>query len=126
LARAAPALVVGLLLLGSAGTSGPEVRGEERGSADGSQPQAIPVPMIQREEVRFVTLDVVVEERVGIGWRPARDLRRDQVKVLVGGREMALDLFENACRPGESAPVAVAAASANGPGAPAPVEGTST
>jgi len=63
-----------------------------------SQPD--PAAFIQREEVRFVTLDLVVEERGGAGgkgWHLARQLTKDQVRVFVGGHEMALDLFENWC-----------------------------
>jgi len=59
-----------------------------------------PTPYIEREEVRFVTVDLVAEEHGGAsgrGWHPAGDLRKDQVHLLVGGREMALDVFENRC-----------------------------
>jgi len=62
--------------------------------------QSDPSAFIQREEVRFVTLDMVVEERGGSGekgWHLARKLTKDQVRVFVGGHEMALDLFENWC-----------------------------
>jgi len=68
---------------------------------DGKQKsQPDPSGFIQREEVRFVTLDLVVEERGGSGgkgWHLARQLTNDQIRVFVGGREMALDLFENWC-----------------------------
>jgi VWFA-related protein len=68
-----------------------------------SQEEPIPVPFIERETVRFVFLDIVVEEKATdgawAGWRLARDLKKEQVAVLAGGREMILDLFEDRCRP---------------------------
>ena len=36
-----------------------------------------------------------IDIRAKGGWRPAPDLRPEQVRVKVGGREMELDLFEN-------------------------------
>ena len=65
-----------------------------------SKPQPDPTGFIEREEVRFVTLDLVVEEHGGPGgkgWHLARELTKNQIRVFVGGREMALDLFENWC-----------------------------
>jgi VWFA-related protein len=63
------------------------------------------VPFVERETVRFVFLDIVVEERATdhawSGWRLARDLTKNQVTVIAGGREMTLDLFENRCLPVE-------------------------
>jgi VWFA-related protein len=69
--------------------------------AEGKQKsQADTSTFIEREEVRFVTLDLIVEERGGAGgsgWHLARELTKEQIRVLVGGQEMALDLFENWC-----------------------------
>ena len=57
-----------------------------------SQQEPVPVPYVEREEVRFVFLDIVVQEkatdRSWDGWRTARDLTEDQITVLVGRREM--------------------------------------
>jgi len=53
--------------------------------------------MIEREEVRFITFDLAVEERGRGGWRPARELSKDQITLLVGGKKTALDLFESRC-----------------------------
>lgn len=61
-------------------------------------------PLLERAEVRFVTLDVIVEERGKRGWRPDRDLRKNQMVVAVGGRHMELEVFENWCRPEPAAP----------------------
>ena len=54
-------------------------------------------PLIQREEVRFVTLDIVVEDRRDGHWKPTTDLQQEQMKVLVGGKEIQLDSFETFC-----------------------------
>ena len=81
------------------------------------QETPVPVPLIEREEVRFVTLDVVVEERFASadgGWRRSRDLRREQFQLLVGGSEIPLDLFENACSPQPSSETREAPAPAAG------------
>ncbi len=59
--------------------------------------QLPPVPFVQREEVRFITLDLTGEEKRRGGWRPLRDLRREQVTVLVGDKVVELELFENHC-----------------------------
>src|SRR6058998_3856312 len=58
-----------------------------------------PAPFIEREEVRLVTLDVVVEEKTdsNAGWQVCRDLRKDQIEVLVGGAPVELDVFEAWC-----------------------------
>ncbi len=56
-------------------------------------------PFIQREEVRFVTLDLVVEDKRSGHWRRTTDLRQEQLKVLVGGKEIQLDSFEGYCQP---------------------------
>jgi VWFA-related protein len=55
--------------------------------------------LIQREEVRFVTLDIVVEDKRSGKWRRTSDLRQEQIKVVVGGKEVPLDTFEPACGP---------------------------
>src|SRR4029450_5106059 len=52
--------------------------------------QPAPTPFIQREEVRFVTLDLLVEQRGGPGdkgWHPARNLTKEEVHVFVGSEE---------------------------------------
>ncbi len=63
----------------------------------GEQEEPLPAPFIEREEVRFITLDIIAEERAG-GWRPLRDLTVRQIEVRVGHRVMPVDLFENRCR----------------------------
>ena len=54
-------------------------------------------PLVQREEVRFVALDLVVEDHRSGKWRRTTDLRQEQIKVLVGGKEIQLDAFESYC-----------------------------
>ena len=81
--------------------------------------QLAQTPYIQREEVRFVTLDLVVEQRGGPGgkgWHPATDLTKERVHVFVGNQEMDLDLFENWCAgtPGRQPTQAVVAATSEG------------
>jgi VWFA-related protein len=59
-----------------------------------------PSPLVEREEVRFVALDLVVERHGppgGSGWHLAPGLTQDQVHLLVGGQEISLDLFEDEC-----------------------------
>ena len=76
-----------------------------------------PTSLVEREEVHLVTLDLVIEakRRGGAGeWHPASDIRKEQVRILVGGREMELDVFENLCRP------PVESATDSGPSASAP------
>jgi VWFA-related protein len=90
--------------------------------------QPAPTPFIQREEVRFVTLDLVVEQRGGPGgkgWHFARDLTKQQVHVFVGSQEMALDLFENWCGavgPGRSPEAVITASSEARKPSPPPEE----
>ena len=89
--RCLPAVVAvatGLLLQASAA----------RDSGRKPQQSPLPVPLLERDEVRFVTLDVAVEEKARKGWRPARDLLPDQIAVSLGGRRMDLEVFENWCR----------------------------
>ncbi|HET6278842.1 MAG TPA: hypothetical protein VFG08_08670 [Candidatus Polarisedimenticolia bacterium] len=62
-----------------------------------AQQEPAPVPFIEREEVRFVTLDIVAEEQAG-GWRPLRHLTIGEIEIRVGGRLMPIDLFEDHCR----------------------------
>jgi len=66
-------------------------------SPQGEEP--VPSPLIEREEVRFVTLDLSVEEKRERRWRRPRDLRLEQITVEVGGIPVTLELFENWCRP---------------------------
>jgi VWFA-related protein len=76
------------------------------GPPAGAQEEPAPVPFIEREEVRFITLDIVAEERAG-GWRPLRDLTLGQIEVRLGDRLIAVDQFDNLCPSGpalESAP----------------------
>src|SRR6185436_19415688 len=94
--------------------------------------QPAPTPFIQREEVRFVTLDLVVEQRGGPGgraWHFARDLTKEQVHVYVGSQEMTLDLFEKSCGagpPGRSPDAVITASSEAGTPSPAPPEESAT
>ena len=83
----------------------------ESATAQQSDQEPLPSPLVQRERVRFVVLDLIVEEKVGRRWRWARDLRREQVTVLLGGSRVELDGFENDCRrvePGRSEPMVTA------------------
>jgi hypothetical protein len=105
-------LVIYLILLASSLSQAAPLRTVRPSPEDspGAKPSRQPVqtPFIQHEEVRFVTLDLVVEQRGGAeggGWHFARDLSKAQVHVLVGSQEMTLDLFENWCGgtpPGQS------------------------
>jgi len=70
-----------------------------RARRSGKAQAPLPSPFIEREEVRFVTLDLVVEERAPGGWRPAADLRQEQVHVRLGGQEVEMETFETWCRP---------------------------
>jgi len=65
----------------------------------GAQEEPVPVPFIEREEVRFVTLDIVAEEKAR-GWRPLRGLTVARIEVRVGGRLMPIDQFEDHCSAG--------------------------
>jgi VWFA-related protein len=72
----------------------------------------LPVPFVEREEVRFVILDIVAEERKR-RWEPLRDLTAAGIEVRVDGRLMAIDQFENRCHsapPPETGAAAGAAA----------------
>jgi VWFA-related protein len=102
LERLAPLFII-LLLAGTFSPAG-LIRGaqpspdENRDAKRKSQPA--PTPFIQHEEVRFVTLDLVVEQRGGPGgkgWHFARDLTKEQVHLFLGSQEMVLDMFENWC-----------------------------
>ena len=106
-ALAAAAIVSGDLRPASAQEGSPARR-----AAQAQTP--LPSPLIEREEVRFVTLDLVVEERAPGGWRPAADLRQEQVHVRLGGQEVEMETFETWCRPG-------AESRAPAPGAPSRV-----
>jgi len=79
-------------------------------------------PLVQREEVRFITFDLAVEERSPGGWRRARGLGKDQITLLVGGRKTPLDLFESHCGEASdgSSQTASTPASAAPPGAASP------
>jgi len=97
-----------------------------------SSPTAAPraknegAPYIEREEVRFVTVDLVVQEHGGTGgrgWHLARDLRKNQVHLLVGGHEMALDVFENRCG-ASPAPSEPALQASSGPASAGSAAGT--
>jgi len=83
------------------------------------QPAPLPSSLIERVEVRFVTFDLIVERRGKGGWRVARDLRREEVTVLVGGKPVALEMFEPHCDPAPGARVA-AVGRPDGPATPEP------
>jgi|GEM_PF-3388376 len=128
--RLAPLLVL-VLLAGSFSPAG-SIRGAQP-SADANpdakrKSQPAPTPFIQHEEVRFVTLDLVVEQRGGSGgkgWHFARDLTKEQVHLFVGSQEMTLDLFENWCGavpPGRSPDAVITASSEAGKPSPTPPE----
>ena len=114
---ARPAAILALLLaclpsgLVDAGPSAQEAR------------DAIPSLLVEREEVRFVTLDLVPHVKRRGRWEPARDLRAGQLEVLVAGRPMELELFENWCRPGGTAePPPETTAPDSSPAKPTPEE----
>ncbi len=76
-------LAVGVAVMALAGQEGP-----------------ISTPLVERDEVRFVTLDVIIEARGRRGWRPAAELERGQVMLRVGGEPVELEQFERYCGPG--------------------------
>jgi VWFA-related protein len=86
--RPAFLILTALLLLLGPGSGTPTGRAQEK---------PISSPLVERAEVRFITLDVVVEERAGRKWQRATDLRKEQVTVKVGGNLVTLDVFENRC-----------------------------
>ncbi len=97
-----PVLLTALLLTGLAGPAAAPATAEAAPAAAQAAPvrakeEPLPVPFIEREEVRFITLDIVAEENAG-GWRPLRDLTVRQIEIRVGDRVMPVDLFENRCR----------------------------
>lgn len=67
------------------------------------QERPVPTPLVERDEVRFITLDVVIEKRARRGWRPAVELERSQITLRVGGEFVELELFERHCRPEDGA-----------------------
>ncbi len=73
------------------------------GAAQQTSQEPLLSPLVQREEVRFIILNLVVEEKVGRKWRLARDLHQEQVTVLLGGSPVEIDSFENDCRWAEPA-----------------------
>ena len=81
---------------------------------------AVPAPLVEREEVHFISLDVVIERRAGGAWKRADDIKKEQIVFRVGGRMTDLDSFENWCRP----ELDEARGPATGP-VPAPVPGAS-
>jgi VWFA-related protein len=84
--------------------SGPEIP-----APDAPPPaQATPFPssLVERVEVRFVQFDLIVERRGKGGWRRVTDLRQADVAVLLGGKPMPLEMFENHCGPEDAAIVA--------------------
>src|SRR5437867_1889971 len=84
---------------------------------DTRQDGTAPAPYIEREEVHFVSLDVMIERRAGGAWNRARDITRDQIDLLIGGQPTALDSFENWCGSGseEAGDLASRARSPTGP-----------
>lgn len=87
-----------LTTLFMAALPGPAALPDAAQSAPAPAPQEpAPAPFIEREEVRFVTLDILAEGQAG-GWRPLRDLTIGEIEIRVGGRLMPVDLFENHCR----------------------------
>jgi VWFA-related protein len=87
-----------------------------------SREAAFRTPLVEREEVRFVVLDVFAEERVPGGWRPARGLSRESFRIKLDRREVPVDHFESGCDPQGEPPrpaVGTDAASASADGAAA-------
>lgn len=109
--RALPTILLTVLLTGTPASPAP-ARQEEQA----------PEPFIEREEVRFVTLDIVAEEK-DRGWRPLRDLAIEQIEVRVGGRLMSVDQFEDHCR---SVPAVGAMPGSDAPGPPPEPSGESS
>lgn len=58
-------------------------------------------PLVERDEVRFITLDVVIQQKERRRWQPAVGLTRDEITVWVGGEPMTLEQFDRHCGPGE-------------------------
>ena len=64
-----------------------------------SLPQEEPIdsPIIEREEVQFISLDLIVHKKTRKGWMPMRDLTPQDLLVKVGMAEVELDSFEDWC-----------------------------
>jgi VWFA-related protein len=90
--RGATLVLVGLLAPGASNLAAGAAAEQPQ------EPPPIPSPLIERVEVRFVTFDLIVEKR----GRRVRDLRKDEVRVKVGGDPVEVEQFENTCIPGEA------------------------
>jgi VWFA-related protein len=68
------------------------------GAAAVSQ-QDVPLdsPLIERERVLYISLDVVIHEQRRGRWVPAHGIRAEDLKVLVSGHAVELDAFEDWC-----------------------------
>ena len=65
---------------------------------EGDSPEApLPSPIVERQEVRFVALDLIVEKKVKGRRVRVPDLTLDRLRVFVGEGEVSLDVFENRC-----------------------------
>jgi len=89
-----------------------------------NEPQTpLPSPILQREEVRFVTLDVTIEEKHQGAWRRTPGISQEQMTVRLAGAEVELELFENHCTgtaPGTATAPATTGAEATSTGEAAP------
>jgi len=71
--------------------------GRAAAQEDGSEATPLRSPFIEREEVRFVALDLIAEKKIKGRWRRVPGLTAERVRVFVGDEEMSLDVFENRC-----------------------------
>ena len=71
----------------------------------GKRDHPIPSPLIEREEVRFITIDLVVEKRTRGRWRPFADLDPESLMLHVGTREVAIESVENLCPTEDGVPI---------------------
>lgn len=67
------------------------------GAAVSQQDVPLDSPLIERERVLYVSLDLVIHEQRRRGWFPARGIRAEDLKVLVSGHAVELDAFEDWC-----------------------------
>lgn len=104
--RRRPWVFVGLLLLGASPVqaSDPAMSPED----------AVPAPFVERQQVRYVTLDLLIDQRRGMRRRPLEGVRAADLQVQVDGQVVELDQFEDHCG-ARSAPAAPGATSPETP-----------
>ena len=75
----------------------------------------IPSALLQRESVRFVTLDLVAKRKIDGRWQWVPGITRDRVEVQVKGKLVEIEIFESHCPvEGEAPPDVPGLATAEG------------